>query len=173
MKAMKAREGRGRPKRRSIPTYSDPYLRDKGAGEMAMCRMCQAVFHNKRWYLRGEIPLKEVRMVHAGLVLCPACRKMRDHFPGGVLTLRGGFLEAHKEEILNRAKNEESRAKAVNPLERIISIKEEGATMEIHTTNEKLAQRIGREIQRAFKGHVAYHWSRDDKLVRVEWEREA
>ena len=79
----------------------------------------------------------------------------------------------YKDQILHLVRNVETRAKEVNPLERIISIKNRKGDVEIQTTNERLAQRIGREIQRAYKGDVKYHWSRDDKFVRVDWDRKS
>jgi hypothetical protein len=47
-----------------------------------------------------------------------------------------------------------------------------GGKIEIATTNEKLAQRLGRALKKAFHGDVTYHWSHDTKLVRVEWVKE-
>jgi pyridoxine/pyridoxamine 5'-phosphate oxidase len=75
---------------------------------------------------------------------------------------------------MNLIRNEEERARGLNPLERVIAVKENGhGGIVISTTNEKLAQRIGRSVKKAFHGEVAYHWSHDTKLVRVEWERAA
>jgi hypothetical protein len=106
-------------------------------------------------------------------VVCPACRKSTDHFPGGIITLNGAYLTDHKDQILHLIRNEEGRAKEVNPLEGIISIKDLGASVEIHTTTEKFAQRIGKGIEKTFKGDISYHWTHGDKFVRVEWSREA
>jgi NMD protein affecting ribosome stability and mRNA decay len=172
MKAVKTGEGRRQPRKRSIPTYTDPYLPWGGSQETLMCRVCHSIYHHKRWYLESELPVGERRITLAGMIVCPACRKISNRFSGGIITLQGRFLGVHKEEILNLVRNEESRAKGVNPLERIISTKDVGNRVEIHTTSERLAQRIGRELARAYKGHVTYHWSRDDKFVRVEWCRE-
>ena len=44
--------------------------------------------------------------------------------------------------------------------------------MELLTTDEKLAQRIGREIRKACGGAVEYRWSEDTKLLRVHWLRD-
>jgi hypothetical protein len=44
--------------------------------------------------------------------------------------------------------------------------------MEILTTDEKLAQRIGREIRKAFRGTLAFRWSEDANLLRVTWARD-
>jgi hypothetical protein len=89
-----------------------------------------------------------------------------------VITLRGEFLTTHKDQILQLIRNEEARAKEGNPLARIISIKEMESSIEIQTTTERFAERIGKEIKRAFKGKISYHWTHGDKLVRVEWYRE-
>ena len=43
--------------------------------------------------------------------------------------------------------------------------------IEITTTNEKLAQRIGKALHKAYSGDVAYKWS-DPKIARVNWHRE-
>jgi len=45
-------------------------------------------------------------------------------------------------------------------------------SVEILTTDEKLAQRIGREIRKAYQGTVSYKWSEDANFVRVNWSRD-
>lgn len=66
-----------------------------------------------------------------------------------------------------------TRARETNPLERIMEIRDGGESVEILTTDEKLAQRIGREIRKAYHGTVSYKWSEDANLVRVNWSRDA
>ncbi|MBI1820284.1 MAG: hypothetical protein HY036_04650 [Nitrospirae bacterium] len=164
------------PIRGTAPKISDPYLPREGMPEPAKCKICQSVYHHKRWYAKDDPFALQAQNEPMELTVCPACRKAKDHFPGGVVTLRGGYLVAHKDQILHLIRNEETRAKKDNPLEVIFSVKDMGNRIEIHTTNEKLAQRIGKEIHRAFKGEVSYHWTHDlphDKFVRVEWHREA
>jgi hypothetical protein len=155
---------------KSSPVFKDPYL-PWGGRKTALCKVCRAVYHHKQWYLEDEMPRSKARKTEMSLVVCPACRKIQDRFPGGIIMLHGEFLKSHKDLILHLVRNEEARAKRVNPLERIISIKDRRETVEIQTTNERLAQRIGREIQRAYKGDAEYRWSRNDKFVRVEWHR--
>lgn len=92
-------------------------------------------------------------------------------FPGGIVKIKGEFLAEHKSEIMHLIKNEEHRAKGLNPLERIMSISAIKNGIEITTTNEKLAQRIGKSLQKAYQGRVHYKWSDDTKLLRTEWER--
>ena len=101
----------------------------------------------------------------------PACKKVRDNFPGGILKLKGTFLQEHIDEIMNLIRNEEQRAMGFNPLERIMDVNTTSKGVEITTTNEKLTQRIGKSIQKPYQGKVAYRWSDDTKLLRAEWER--
>ena len=42
--------------------------------------------------------------------------------------------------------------------------------LEVQTTNDRLAQRIGRELERAYKGKSTYHWAHRDMLARVSWQ---
>ncbi len=149
---------------------TDPYL-GKGGQGVAVCEGCQAVYRNKRWYRDNTALAAGEKAVQT---VCPACLKIRDNFPGGIVTLKGGFVLAHKHDLMNLVRNEEERARGFNPLERVMSIKENGkGSIVITTTNEKLAQRLGRAINRAFNGAVSYQWSHENKLVRVDWVREA
>jgi NMD protein affecting ribosome stability and mRNA decay len=149
----------------------DSYFNKTSPKDRSYCQKCHAIYHNKRWHFDKE-ELKTLQKYSASKVLCPACQKIEDHFASGVVTLRGPFLKNHREEILNLIKNEEERAKGLNPLERIIDILPNGEIIEVTTTHEKLAQRIGKSLHRAFSGKVAYQWSRGDKMARVSWSRD-
>jgi len=168
---MKIKKMQTMSKRKSMDTAGDPYLIKMANSEMALCKRCHAIYYNKRWYLDEELYQKKSLLKETEKILCPACRKIKDKFPGGVVTLSGDFLHEHKEEIMNLIKNEEERAKGFNPLERIMEVTKIKRGMEITTTNEKLAQRIARSLERAYQGSVEYKWSSGTKLLRAEWER--
>lgn len=153
---------------------ADSYLPRGASRRISVCEGCRAVNMNKRWYAEGDVDVNALRNPEAAKSICPACLKMRDNFPGGIVTLKGNFVLPHKKELMRLIKNEEERARGLNPLERVMSVKEDGhGSLVISTTNEKLAQRLGRAVKKAFHGAVAYHWSHDNKLVRVDWERAA
>lgn len=157
-------------KKRSGP---DPYLPKGASKKTSICEGCHSVYKNKRWYAEPDVYDKALAAGGVAAIVCPACAKIRDDFPGGIVTLRGGYVLPHKEALMHLVKNEESRARKNNPLERVMTIKEDGyGNIVISTTNEKLAQRIGRSIKKAFRGDVDYHWSHDNKLARVDWTRE-
>jgi NMD protein affecting ribosome stability and mRNA decay len=157
--------------RKSIDSTSDPYLISKGLNGVGVCTKCHAIYNNKRWTLDKDLYEKKIEQKNTNKVLCPACRKVKDKFPGGIVKLRGEFLTDHRNEILRLVKNEEKRARGFNPLERIMSIEDIQDGIEITTTNEKLAQKIGKSLQKAYQGRVHYKWSDDTKLLRAEWER--
>ncbi|MBI5739499.1 MAG: ATPase [Nitrospirae bacterium] len=154
-----------------MDTCGDPYLSQDMRYETAVCKRCNAAYQNKRWSFDESLLRRMNEWKVVNKVLCPACQKIKDRFPGGIVTLKGEFLREHKDEIMNLIRNEEERAMGFNPLERIMGINVVREGMELTTTNEKLAQRIGKSIYRAYHGKVGYKWSRDTKLLRVAWER--
>lgn len=158
--------------RRNIEDYGDPYLQDLKPDEVAVCVECRSVYAGKRWEMRDQAArdLREAKRVVE--TLCPACRKIRDRAPGGIVTLSGEFLAKHEEEIINLINHESKRAMEINPLERLIDIERSDTKIIILTTNEKLAQRIGRALYKAYRGKVEYKWSEDNKLARVNWHRD-
>jgi hypothetical protein len=129
------------------------------------------VYHKKQWYrVQNWMQMvKDKQKVYE--VLCPACRHIQEHLPNGIVTLTGDFLRRHREEILHLVRNEEQRAMGINPLERIITITNSNGKVEVSTTTEKLAQRIGRVVHRAYSGTLEYKWSEGVKFARVYWSR--
>ena len=153
---------------------ADPYLPKGASKKITVCEGCHAVYKKKRWYADPNIYNAAVTIRDTSVSVCPACLKIRDNFPGGIVTLKGDYVLSHKQELLNLIKNEEARARGFNPLESVMSVKENGyGGIVISTTNEKLAQRIGRAIKKAVRGDVTYQWSHDNKLARVDWQRAA
>jgi len=136
-----------------------------------VCPGCGAVVRRQRWTL--DVPRAEV-LVATGAseqALCPACRKSEERLPGGILTLRGNYWPRHRNDILNLIRNHEEEARQDNPLERILSLREEDGALLIETTNEKLAQKIGRSIAKTHQGQIDYQWGDGNRLARVDWER--
>jgi NMD protein affecting ribosome stability and mRNA decay len=160
-------------KRGRVKTSVDPYVPDEGLKEPALCDSCHALYRNKRWYLDPEAWTAAANDPEAHRVTCPACQKIAERYPEGVVTLRGGYLWEHEEEIRNILKNEENKAMAKNPLERIIRMDREGEELVIETTEEKLAEHLGRVLYRAHHGELNISWDQDHDLCRVTWERNA
>ncbi len=165
-------KGRLRVQERNGQDAHDAYWNKAHPKDQAHCRQCRAIYHNKHWFFDEEKLQQLTKAKQSEAVLCPACEKIRDRFASGFVKLSGSFLSSHRQEILNLLRNEEKRAMGLNPLERIIEIEGNGHGLLVSTTHEKLAQRLGKSLQRAFSGEVEYHWSRGEKMARVSWNRD-
>lgn len=150
---------------------TDSYIPKEGMKEVAKCTECKALYWNKRWY-PDENESMQLRLdMVKNEVLCPACQRIRDKNPAGVVTMTGEYLDKHESDILNAISNIEETARMKNPLSRIMETKQEEGTITILTTDSKLAQKIGRSIYKSHSGKLEYQWSREDSFVRVNWSR--
>lgn len=152
-------------------TSTDPYLPESGLKEPAVCETCKAVYRQKRWQVDADDAEALQKDPATQWVTCPACQKVEEHYPEGILTLSGDYLWTHEEEIANMLANEEQRARGRNPLERIIRTVREGDTLIIETTEQKLAEHLGRALNRAHSGELKLDWSESPRACRVYWER--
>jgi NMD protein affecting ribosome stability and mRNA decay len=142
----------------------DPYMARSKPPEPALCPECGVVYHKGRWQ-RAPRPVK------AHEHLCPACQRIKDHFPAGYVKLSGSFLDAHRDEIRHLVRNEEQREAEDHPLQRIMDITEEGGVTSVTTTDVHLARRIGEALHHAYQGKLDIKYSQDEYLVRVDWTR--
>ena len=150
---------------------TDVYLPKGGSREVVLCSKCGAFYWNKRWSADAA-DLRTAR-AEAGTakVVCPACQRMQDDNPAGVLTLSGEYMLQHENEILNMIKHVEANGRAKNPLARIMEINQENKVLTITTTDAKLAQKLGREVYKAHKGELHFRWSQAESFSRVNWTR--
>ena len=148
----------------------DPYAMLRAPKGPVICKSCHALYANKRWYFDRAAAQRLAPSQETRKLVCPACQKIRDDYPEGIVTLIWSGLAAHEDEIRGLIGNVERRALSVNPLERVMKVVRRKQYLEVQTTNDRLAQRIGRELVRAYKGKATYHWAHRDMLARVTWE---
>jgi hypothetical protein len=149
----------------------DPYQPEEGQ-EAALCSTCKAVYQNKRWFFDANLAARLAGTDKAKEVVCPTCRKIKEHYPEGFLTLSGEFLKDHKDEIVTLLKKEAERVSSRNVADRIITMTAEaGDRLVVETTTEKLAQHLGRAVYKAYKGELHFKWAEMNKFVRVYWSR--
>lgn len=136
-----------------------------------VCPRCECIVEAQRW---KRDPSQHDVLLAAGTpnqTVCPACRQQEEGIPQGILTLHGGFWATHRDEILHLIRNQEEESAEDNPLERVMALREEADTLVVETTNEKLAQKIGRAIEKAYHGELKFQWGSGNQLVRIDWER--
>ena len=159
---------RGREQIRNLrERRHDTYkLRGKLA-EPTQCPQCHAVYHKGRWTW-ADRPDGDVHS-HT----CQACQRINDRYPAGELTIGGAFAEAHADEILNLAKNTESKEKAEHPLNRIMAIEKVDGGVRILTTDIHLPRRIAEGLEHAWQGELDLHYDESGYFIRVTWRRDS
>lgn len=143
----------------------DPYFSKNHKLGPATCKHCGVL------YTKGHYSWPTKPSVNTVKMECPACQRIRDGYEGGLLTISGEFSQRHRTEILNLISNTEKLEKKRRPLERIIDINK-GKIMEVTTTYEHLARRIGQALSRAYKGELSMTYPKDEKYIRISWNRE-
>lgn len=138
----------------------------------ALCTSCGALYHNKRWYTDDSELRKAGGDANLLKVKCPACLMIQQGTPAAIVTLSGHYLKKHKNAILDAVRNTEEHSRQKNPLGRIMEIRQDQDQISITTTEDKLAQKLGREIHKAHSGDLRYRWGREENFVRVFWNRD-
>jgi hypothetical protein len=142
----------------------DPYVLRGKLPDPSACPSCGAVYRAGRWSW-GSPP------VDAHPAECPACRRIADDYPAGIVTLRGEFSRDHAAEIQGLVRNLEEHEKSEHPLKRIMSVRAEPDALVVTTTSARLARGIGEALQHAFRGELDYRFSEAESVLRVDWSR--
>lgn len=145
----------------------DPYRAPLKLHDPTVCPQCHAVFHKGRWQWLESWPPAALES------LCQACCRIQDDYPAGWLRLKGGFVRAHRDEILGIARNCQKAENESRPLHRIMRIADQPDGLLITTTDIHLPRRIGETLRRAHKGRLALRYDVGGYSVRIDWTREA
>jgi phage FluMu protein Com len=150
------------------PEIETPYESRATYLSNTVCPECKAVFlaGNWRWGRPdAQQPVSEKK--------CPACRQIQDDYAGGELTVSGGFVSTHRDEILNRVRNVERTAKQEHPLQRIMRIDENEGTIVIRATSGHLVARMGKALKSDFDGDLDLFFGAEEKFARANWRRDS
>ena len=154
-------------KDRLIQEYThDPYLLKGKHHDPSVCTKCGLVFHDGIFEWLNATPPKAQKMT------CPACRRIGDAYEGGHVVLEGTFISGHKSDVVNTIKRAEESEKRQRPLERIMELAIGFNRIDVKTTYEHMARRIGQAIHNAFKGDLKLQYLDAEKFVRVHWKRD-
>jgi NMD protein affecting ribosome stability and mRNA decay len=132
--------------------------------EPTVCPTCSAVFHKGRWSWAAA-------PVGAHETVCPACHRVKDKYPKGLLTLKGTFAVQQSEQVMGVIKNIEKKENKEHPLARIMSIETTPEGLVVSTTDSHLPRQIGEALKHAHHGELAVHYDKDEDFVRVIWTK--
>ena len=151
--------------RAQLDHIDDPYKATHKPAKGTACPDCGAVFDAGRWsWKEGTAP--------PGSAPCPACQRLADNYPAGIVEIAGAFLAGREDELCNLARHCEAAEKPEHPMNRIMAISTQPGRIEITTTDIHLPRRIGEALKRAYDGVLDMHFDEDGYFVRVEWRRE-
>lgn len=142
----------------------DPYLSRGKLPEPTVCPTCGAVYHKGHWQW-GEAA------AGAHEHRCPACQRIHDHVPAGILTVGGSFFAEHRDEILRTIHNLEAKEKGEHPLERIMDSSEEGDGMVFRFTGHHLTRATGEALHHAYHGALEFKHTDSDGVMHASWRR--
>lgn len=152
--------------KRIVEHEHDPYRARVHLQDPTVCEGCGATYRKGRWSW-------EPGPTDAPRALCAACQRTRDRYPAGFVTLRGSFLAAHRDDILNLVRNVEARECREHPMNRVMEVEDRAADeILVTTTDMHLARAIGNAIHAAHKGELDTRYAGEDSLLRVTWMRE-
>jgi hypothetical protein len=172
MSTVKSKPGKGRI-RALVRRGSEAGKRPRSAPatapppERSVCRICGADYARRTWRRRQ---LAAPAAQPTSLAVCPACAQVRREEGLGSVVARGPFIGQNRAEIRRRIRNVCRRAGFTQPQRKLVSLRLEANELEIRTTSQKLAHRIGAELGKAFGGRVSYRWIDRDGTLRATWE---
>jgi len=146
------------------PSRRDPYVTRARRTEPSVCGRCGLSYRRGRW-VRGRGATQAKR------VTCPACQRIADCYPAGIVKLSGAYLRAHREEIEHLIRHVEQREQRNRPLMRVMDMRVTRSGLEVTTTDAKLARGIGVALRHAHHGELDYDWSQVESVMRVSWSR--
>ncbi len=153
--------------------YEDRHMKQKRktqAGQM-VCQRCGAVSMQKHWFVNSELAAQIKDNPLSRLVVCPGCQRVEDqHFEGEVV-LKSPLLSEQREMFWGTLYHAAAKGYLHNPLSQIAAIHEKDDTIRIITTTCTLSERLGKAINKAFKGKLKITPSEDEKFVFVKWQR--
>lgn len=139
---------------------------------MKICPSCYAVNDGQKWAFDEKARGKAMKGNGWEKHLCPGCERVARGQVDGVVYLRGDFLNAHKEEAKNLIRSVAQKKLHKNIAARIYHIEEKNGEMVIETTDRVLAERLGKEFEKAFSGHLDIQWQHHSDFARVYWTRD-
>jgi hypothetical protein len=154
-----------RPSRRIYDEANDPYAERAKLPEATVCPSCGLVVREGRWTPGAALPGAKAHP-------CPACRRIADDYPDGIVSASGAFAAAHRAELIDIARRIEERERSDHPLKRCFPIRSEGEELVVRTTHRKLAEGIAVAWERAYHGKLERIAGEPPQALRLRWQRD-
>ncbi len=148
----------------------------KARTAIVSCTNCHALYFDKHWHTWSNASTVLPKSHKVTEDVCPACRALTPKGGngkfgfGGEVVLSGLANTDLKLEIIRTIKNIAARALLRDPEAQIIKIEDNGRNVRVTTTQNRLAEAIGKEVDAAHKGgKLNIRFSEENLPVRVFW----
>jgi len=149
----------------------------KAGTAIASCPNCHALYYDKHWHTWSNASTVLPKGHKVREEVCAACRMLgaksshnSEFGYAGEVVLSGLADTALKLEIIRTIKNIADRAVLRDPEAQVIQIEDKGRTVRVTTTENQLAETIGKEVASAHKGgELNIRFSKENLPVRVYW----
>ncbi len=148
----------------------DPYYEGRKYPDGVVCPECSAIYQSGHWLWPKAEGYRDITTTDR--YVCPACRRIQDRYPAGVVFLEGEYLSRRREEILNLVDRIVQQERNKSPLRKVIDREEKEGTIAIHLTDDHMARHLGDAIHRAHKGDLSMKYGDETRFVRVHWSRD-
>jgi hypothetical protein len=137
-----------------------------------LCERCHAIWRKKRWHLDEAEYAALADDPTASRTLCPGCVAVERQEYDGEVWLRSPLLERDRDAILGLVRHTEALLREHNPLARIALLEHSEGELRVLTISPFLAERIGKELKKAYDGDLLIEHAERERFVRVFWTRE-
>ncbi|MHB9024969.1 MAG: BCAM0308 family protein [Armatimonadota bacterium] len=136
----------------------------------AICERCHAYLETDHWRYGEKRYLELKAQPGIATTLCPGCTRAERRMYEGEVRIRSNWDAISKDDVVHLIHNEEHRERATNPTARVALMMEHDEELYLLTTTEFLAKRIGRELEKAYKGTLRLMHLPRERFTRVVWE---
>lgn len=144
-----------------------------GRSEVVLCPVCSAAYYSKSWHhdLSNYSYAREDKNLN--FKKCPACQMWAQKQWEGEIRIEN-LPESRAGEIKRAALGTADQAYRKDPMDRVFDIKKNGKYLVIYTSENQLAMRIMRKLERSFKKRFLkpeiHHGKEGDAfLIKMKW----
>jgi NMD protein affecting ribosome stability and mRNA decay len=136
--------------------------------DLVLCSSCGIVYFKKSWHHNFRHFNETNKDKRVAFTICPACKMAANNQYEGHLTVLN-IPQNKKEQFISTIKNSGMHGYRRDPLDRILRTEVKNNSINVYTSENQLAVRIGKKLRTVFGGDLKIRYSKEDQLANVEY----
>ncbi len=132
------------------------------------CIKCGAAYRLKHWHSFDQSLLQQQPLGLKSAV-CPGCFRVANNIWHGTVVLQGDVIASAPKAVMSLVERVSHECWLDNPTSRLYAVVAQNDRIQMKTTTEWLATRIGKALKKAYKGSLLIKGSSDRRTVDVRW----